>query len=151
MFKFLYYLYLSCRTDTLYSPFSGLSTVLMRYLICFFKNFFDKWVDFSFLLCYLICVANNGVWLSLVERFVRDEEVACSNHVTPTTRPLIIKTGGFSFVYNYRSMPVITAGSYLPCCHQVVYVRRVHVELQKCGGFFTETSCRFINIYYYRQ
>ena len=25
-----------------------------------------------------------GVWLSLVERFVRDEEVACSNLVTPT-------------------------------------------------------------------
>ena len=26
----------------------------------------------------------NGMWLSLVERFVRDEEVACSNHVIPT-------------------------------------------------------------------
>ena len=26
-----------------------------------------------------------GVWLSLVERFVRDEEVAGSNPVTPTT------------------------------------------------------------------
>lgn len=25
-----------------------------------------------------------GMWLSLVERFVRDEEVACSNHVIPT-------------------------------------------------------------------
>ena len=25
-----------------------------------------------------------GVWLSLVERYVRDVEVACSNHVTPT-------------------------------------------------------------------
>ena len=24
-----------------------------------------------------------GVWLSLVERYVRDVEVACSNHVTP--------------------------------------------------------------------
>ena len=24
------------------------------------------------------------MWLSLVERFVRDEEVACSNHVIPT-------------------------------------------------------------------
>ena len=24
-----------------------------------------------------------GVWLSLVEYFVRDEGVACSNHVTP--------------------------------------------------------------------
>ena len=27
---------------------------------------------------------NVGVWLSLVERFVRDEEVAGSNPVTPT-------------------------------------------------------------------
>ena len=26
---------------------------------------------------------NFGVWLSLVERYVRDVEVACSNHVTP--------------------------------------------------------------------
>ena len=25
-----------------------------------------------------------GVWLSLVERYVRDVEAACSNHVTPT-------------------------------------------------------------------
>ena len=25
----------------------------------------------------------SGMWLSLVERFVRDEEVACSNHVIP--------------------------------------------------------------------
>ena len=28
-------------------------------------------------------VNKNGVWLSLVERYVRDVEVACSNHVTP--------------------------------------------------------------------
>ena len=27
---------------------------------------------------------NNGVWLSLVERLVRDQEVGCSNHLTPT-------------------------------------------------------------------
>ena len=26
---------------------------------------------------------SDGVWLSLVERYVRDVEVACSNHVTP--------------------------------------------------------------------
>ena len=31
-----------------------------------------------------------GVWLSLVERYVRDVEVACSNHVTPTQEALII-------------------------------------------------------------
>ena len=27
---------------------------------------------------------NIGVWLSLVERLVRDQEVGCSNHLTPT-------------------------------------------------------------------
>ncbi len=55
----------------------------------FFIKVFDKSVDLHFVLCYLIFVANIGVWLSLVERFVRDEEVACSNLVTPTNRPLI--------------------------------------------------------------
>ena len=50
----------------------------------FFIKVFNKSVDLHFLLCYLISVANIGVWLSLVERFVRDEEVACSNLVTPT-------------------------------------------------------------------
>ena len=35
-------------------------------------------------MCATIVVLNIGVWLSLVERFVRDEEVACSNPVTPT-------------------------------------------------------------------
>ena len=30
-----------------------------------------------------------GVWLSLVERFVRDEEVGCSNHLTPTKKEQI--------------------------------------------------------------
>ena len=31
----------------------------------------------------------SGVWLSLVERYVRDVEVASSNLVTPTTYPII--------------------------------------------------------------
>ena len=29
---------------------------------------------------------HTGVWLSLVERLVRDQEVGCSNHLTPTIR-----------------------------------------------------------------
>ena len=41
-------------------------------------------MDLQRQLCYIIDVVNNGVWLSLVERFVRDEEVARSNRVTPT-------------------------------------------------------------------
>ena len=65
------------------------------------KNFFVKTVDLRFLLCYLMFAANNGVWLSLVERFVRDEEVACSNHVTPTIKPLIRTIGGYFFLNDY--------------------------------------------------
>ena len=30
-----------------------------------------------------------GVWLSLVERLVRDQEVGCSNHLTPTRESLV--------------------------------------------------------------
>ena len=70
------------------------------------KKYFHKSIDFIYLLCYFIDVANNGVWLSLVERFVRDEEVACSNHVTPI---LELQMGFFFYGYlkkylkNYKS------------------------------------------------
>ena len=33
-----------------------------------------------------------GVWLSLVERLVRDQEVGCSNHLTPTRSSVYRKT-----------------------------------------------------------
>ena len=42
----------------------------------------------------LLKIVYIGVWLSLVERYVRDVEVACSNHVTPILPPFY---GGFSF------------------------------------------------------
>lgn len=42
-----------------------------------------------------------GVWLSLVERFVRDEEVACSNHVIPILQ---------GFQYGYVSKSLAGAG-----------------------------------------
>ncbi len=38
-------------------------------------------------------IHNDGVWLSLVERYVRDVEAASSNLVTPT----IMKTPEYSF------------------------------------------------------
>ncbi len=41
-------------------------------------------MDLATGLCYISHVVTIGVWLSLVERFVRDEEVARSNRVTPT-------------------------------------------------------------------
>ena len=44
-------------------------------------------LDFFYLSVYHCICAVFEVWLSLVERYVRDVEVACSNHVTS------IKTG----------------------------------------------------------
>ncbi len=82
-------------------------------------------------MCYLISVANIGVWLSFVERFVRDEEVACTNLVTPTIRPLFIRDSGFSFMYHYRRMQMIAARPYLPFCHQIVYVSCMDIEPEK--------------------
>ena len=38
-----------------------------------------------------------GVWLSLVERFVRDEEVAGSNPVTPTMIKISVPFSSFFF------------------------------------------------------
>ena len=40
-----------------------------------------------------------GVWLSLVERYVRDVEVACSNHVTPTFFKRTLRNKGFFFIF----------------------------------------------------
>ena len=67
----------------------------------FISNFLKNYKNFS-----ESCRLNNrkvlyyflsliGVWLSLVERFVRDEEVACSNLVTPTNRTLIERSASF--------------------------------------------------------
>ena len=46
-----------------------------------------------------------GVWLSLVERYVRDVEVACSNHVTPIILCLILP-----FFYQNPFIPGKTNG-----------------------------------------
>ena len=51
-----------------------------------------------------------GMWLSLVERLVRDEEVAGSNPVIPTMEISILVTRIFYFVlitdeYKKRKMP----------------------------------------------
>ena len=55
------------------------------------------------LLYYRCC---RGVWLSLVERYVRDVEVACSNHVTPI---IIIDGGVFRhfFIFHDYFIPII--------------------------------------------
>ena len=49
------------------------------------------------LLYYRCC---RGVWLSLVERYVRDVEVACSNHVTP----IIIQMAEFSAIFLFSTI-----------------------------------------------
>ena len=48
------------------------------------------------------------MWLSLVERFVRDEEVACSNPVTPTIQKaheigLFIISIFFAFLHSFSA------------------------------------------------
>ena len=42
----------------------------------------------------------NGAWLSLVERCVRDAEVACSNHVAPS----MVKSAG---ILDFKGVPVL--------------------------------------------
>ena len=58
-------------------------------------------------LCYIIHVADNGVWLSLVERFVRDEEVARSNRVTPTIHEAVNFNSMKSTVFSYRLILIL--------------------------------------------
>ena len=43
---------------------------------------------------------DNGVWLSLVERIVRDDEVAGSNPVTPTIETNTVCIRFFGFIGN---------------------------------------------------
>ena len=45
-------------------------------------------------------VTKNGVWLSLVERYVRDVEAAGSNPVTPIHPPFY---GGFFIFHNVKA------------------------------------------------
>ena len=48
------------------------------------RVFFCIKLDIPISLCYNQLAF--GVWLSLVERLVRDQEVGCSNHLTPTRK-----------------------------------------------------------------
>ena len=49
------------------------------------RGHFDKFSHtVHFQACNLKLKFNIGVWLSLVERLVRDQKVGCSNHLTPT-------------------------------------------------------------------
>ena len=48
-----------------------------------------KTLDFSstsVIIVFVVTIEDIEVWLSLVERYVRDVEVACSNHVTSILR-----------------------------------------------------------------
>ena len=54
----------------------------VKYIVYFFKNKLK-----FFLFCVSISIS--GVWLSLVERYVRDVEAAGSNPVTSTTAHII--------------------------------------------------------------
>ena len=105
----------------------------------------------------LYSVLRIGVWLSLVERFVRDEEVACSNLVTPTTRPLIIWIGGFFILLQenacdhlmtlsvFAALPNICSG------HKVIDVGGMHVQFEELQSFPAEAAGGFIHVDDHRQ
>ena len=140
MFKFLSILVLILSHRYIIFTDFGLVNGFIRIFSSFQKYFFikvfNKSVDLHFILCYIIYVANIGVWLSLVERFVRDEEVACSNHVTPTIKPLL--SAVFLFFDHYRRMSVIAECTNISCCHQIIDIGRMHVELKKFRCFFVQ-------------
>ena len=78
-----------------------------------------------------------GVWRSLVARFVRDEEAAGSNPVTPTlstrrSRPLL---GGVFFISGpvIRLDPVIKESSKTPSTRSTIVRRHVRVDAQRRG------------------
>ena len=48
-------------------------------------------------------VQHFGVWLSLVERLVRDQEVGCSNHLTPTIESLA--NSAFARLFTFPKIP----------------------------------------------
>ena len=44
-------------------------------------------------------------------------------------------------------MPVITAAVCLPFCHQVIYIRGMHVQIQKLSGITVQIRCIPVDIY----
>ena len=64
------------------------------------RGHFDKFSHtVHFQACNLKLKFNIGVWLSLVERLVRDQKVGCSNHLTPTTKT--VETIGVLAVFHF--------------------------------------------------
>ena len=85
----------------------------------------------------LYSVLRIGVWLSLVERFVRDEEVACSNLVTPTNGRRSEDRRPFLFLFHYyRSVPVFAPLSDIRAGHKVVDICCMHIQFKKFLRFF---------------
>src|SRR5581483_5883145 len=64
-----------------------------------------------------------GAWLSLVERFVRDEEVARSNRVAPTTIP----AGSVFSRFNAASCRVLRAAEQECRNHNHYYIGAEHL------------------------
>lgn len=81
-FSFIKELFVYCE-DILPQKFSG---ILFRKLLAFFS-------EYSYTIMAVL-INTIGAWLSLVERFVRDEEVVGSNPVAPIF--LSTKASGFS-------------------------------------------------------
>ena len=80
-----------CNTSTslnftyalLYHAFIGNAIVFANFFIFSFLPLFLQNLLTNWFFCGII-MQSIGVWLSLVERLVRDQEVGCSNHLTPT-------------------------------------------------------------------
>ena len=61
---------------------------------------FEKSIMYNSI-AWKIVIFNIGVWLSLVERLVRDQKVGCSNHLTPTKWKQVVYTICFLFYSIY--------------------------------------------------
>ena len=66
----------------------------------YIKKFFQKLLDILSADSYNREVPYSGVWLSLVERLVRDQEAGGSNPLTPTNRSILIGCSDFFFPSN---------------------------------------------------
>lgn len=82
----------------------------------------------------------NGVWLSLVERTVRDGEVACSNHVAPIDTIFIFasnESSGYTCgMFGYDCLQNIERAKYFYETEKSSYIRGIC----KNGSNFFEDS-----------
>ena len=84
-------------------------------------------------------VVGDGLWLSLVERLVRDEEAVGSNPTSPIKSP----SPSISFATSGDSVSQISASLLLPRCrrHVPIIVELGSRGCEMIGRLITETVC----------